>query len=193
MGENDLWDDSALVNAFNDAVSKYKVLPSLYNLSKLTLTSLLLVMSAVFSIFAFNAVLLNSSNISRAKEGKRASSRTQNGPWTIHDTLDGPFRGTRPALGIVNDRPRLHRQESWASSRTQNGPWTIHDTLDGPFRGTRPALGFVNDRPRLHRQESPRRDPRRFVVTCTIQVFGTINKCSIEITSHFLIAFGETS
>ncbi|XP_015166601.1 uncharacterized protein [Solanum tuberosum] len=28
MGENDLWDDSALVNAFNDAVSKYKIMHS---------------------------------------------------------------------------------------------------------------------------------------------------------------------
>ncbi|MCD7470125.1 hypothetical protein HAX54_009710 [Datura stramonium] len=28
MGKNDLWDDSALVNAFNDAVSKYKIMHS---------------------------------------------------------------------------------------------------------------------------------------------------------------------
>uniref|UniRef100_M1DTH1 Gag-pol polyprotein n=1 Tax=Solanum tuberosum TaxID=4113 RepID=M1DTH1_SOLTU len=46
------------------------------------------------------------------KRGKWASPRTQNGPWTLHGTLDSPFRGPRSVLGIMNNHPRLPRKGS---------------------------------------------------------------------------------
>lgn len=53
--EGELWDDSVLINAFDDAMSKYKVLsPSLYTFHFFFLV-LFLVINFYFSNFAENA------------------------------------------------------------------------------------------------------------------------------------------
>lgn len=35
------------------------------------------------------------------QKGKQETPRTQNGPWILHESLDGPSRGCRPILGIL--------------------------------------------------------------------------------------------